>query len=648
MEGSGVMDLRPSGPMLGNARTRPISAEHLHGANGGRAHALMIGALLVACLLPIGNRAWAEGAHVRVTDFLLLANEGTSDATEFTFRRCCPVIDDRQAVIREFTSARLKSTGETLGVEKIDYQVDHLGNGVGTWRVDVVPAGQQVLVELTWDVLVRREGEPLRAVPIVPAEELPSEVRPFLEPTANCDSRDPVVMSAAQEAVGTTRNAIAIIRRIARFMRSLSGQALDQSHKTGMAATVLKSGGHSCIGSSAAAVALLRACGLPARIVYCMPAAPQGSAYYTHGIAQAWIDGRGWVPFEPISGGAQFPLPGPPEKEYVFYRFGTRQDEEYVLPEERGGVVVLWPLHAQSGEQFFSWHGDGAKVVFAHPLPQEGYLLGAVPEPFYHYEPGNYGRLLGPAEVRCTWESLIGLSREYMRSGSFVVREKMMLASLMLPASTVVSKSTVARQPAADEAATQPLPPIPAQGPDELKLTRGRHEFVLNPNNGLNTTVLSSLPDCNFAHLHSMGVEDTGTRALLRFNLARVSRDQDVELVKAALRLYRQKAHPCPDDEERRIGFHLLLEPWKAVTTWNKMPDLEKAPFATIAYRAETGWLEVDVTAQVKRWLANPETNYGIMVKFTEEGREHYVFWEFSGATTQDATRRPEIVFQCE
>ncbi len=625
------MDLRPSGPILGNARTRSISADNPRGGKGSRAPALMICALLVVCLLPIGNRAWAEGAHVRVTDFLLLANEGTGDATQFTFRRCCPVIDDRQAVIREFTSARLKSTGETLGVEKIDYQVDHLGNGVGTWRVDVVPAGEQVLVELTWDVVVRREGEPLRAVPIVPAEELPSEVRPFLEPTANCDSRDPVVMSAAQEAVGTTPNAIAIIRRLAIFMRSLNGQAQYQFHKIGMAANVLKNGGHSCMGSSAAAVALLRACGLPARIVYCMPAAPQGSAYYTHGIAQAWIDGRGWVPFEPISGGAQFPLPGPPEREYVFYRFGTRQDEEYILPEERDGFVDVWPLQDERGEQFFSWHGDEAAVVFAHPPPQEGYLQGAVTEPFDHYEPGNYGRLLGPAEVRRTWESLTELSREYMRSGSFLIRENM-LASLVLPAITIASK---------------PLPPIPAQGPDELKLA---NKFVLKPNNGLSTMVISYLAEQSFEHFDYMVVADNGVRALLRFDLSQVSLEEGVELGKATLRLHWEKTlHlACENAEERLLGLYVVVGPWGPGTNWNKMPDFEEAAFAMLPFGDETGWSEIEITPQVQRWLANPETNNGIMIKFVEEDRDPWVSWQLSGARSKDMMRRPQIVFECE
>lgn len=155
-------------------------------------------------------------------------------------------------------------------------------------------------VELEWKslVLVGRtdfSGVPDRAP--LPAE-WPADVLPWLRPTAAIQSTDPRIAELAR-SIATTRDAREIVRRVLdasdRAFRSVPDPA-DGSPSDRLTAVDALTRKGSCTSRANLVAALLRAAGVPARLVAAYPV--WAGPHQTHFHVEAYVPGWGWYPIE--------------------------------------------------------------------------------------------------------------------------------------------------------------------------------------------------------------------------------------------------------------------------------------------------------------------------------------------------------------
>lgn len=186
-------------------------------------------------------------------------------------------------------------------------------------------------------------------------------------------------------------------------------------------------------------------------------------------------------------------------------------------------------------------------------------------------------------------------------------------------------------------------------GPEALKLAAGRTEYVMRGHNGLSTMVIQYLPERSFALAPAAAVSDNrGVRALLRFDLSRVSLAAGARLKRATLRLYATRPTGPTDPGQRPLGVCAVTSLWDKTVTWPTMPRFAEAPLAVTMFEKTEKWLEFDLTETVARWLADPASNYGVLLRFLTEGQSPSVTWYFSGALAETPEQRPRLVLDCE
>lgn len=185
--------------------------------------------------------------------------------------------------------------------------------------------------------------------------------------------------------------------------------------------------------------------------------------------------------------------------------------------------------------------------------------------------------------------------------------------------------------------------------PDELKLVAGRNEFVMQGNNGASTMIIQYLADRSFSAMQYAAVCDNkGVRALMRFDLSRVSLLTGMKVKKATLRVFAGKPVSMPTPGMRPLALHLVTSPWGATASWTTAPEFDSTPTAPVLFEKAEKWLEFDVTPLVQGWLTDPARNYGVMLKFVTEGQQPAVSWNLAGRLAEDASTRPRLVFECE
>jgi transglutaminase-like putative cysteine protease len=149
-------------------------------------------------------------------------------------------------------------------------------------------------VNLEWVsyVLIRdHDYSQMSDVEIPKKEELPDQVCCWLASTVSVQADHPEIQEKAKEIRGNSTNVIEIAQKTSKFLRTIKlgdYYALD-------AVTALHEGG-SCVSYANLAAALLRANGIPTRILAVIPA--YASVLQTHYIVEFFIPEYGWVRFE--------------------------------------------------------------------------------------------------------------------------------------------------------------------------------------------------------------------------------------------------------------------------------------------------------------------------------------------------------------
>ena len=167
--------------------------------------------------------------------------------------------------------------------------------------------------EIDWTVwvLVKENSYPgfPTYVPIPTPDQLPDSVRPWLDTTDCCQVSAPIVQFKADSLRDTTTNLMKVAQDICIFCDLIPWTFPHQPYA--FDAVYALKWGNSCTGHAHAAVALLRANGIPARTLLNMP--DWASNYDMHWIIDYYVPGYGWVRME-SSGGVN---PEPPQDELV-------------------------------------------------------------------------------------------------------------------------------------------------------------------------------------------------------------------------------------------------------------------------------------------------------------------------------------------
>lgn len=140
-------------------------------------------------------------------------------------------------------------------------------------------------------------------VPIPTPGELPDSVRQWLDTTDCCQVSAPIVQFKADSLRDTTTNLVKVAQNVCDYCYSIPAALPHQPY--GFDAVYALTWGNSCTGHAHAAAALLRACGIPARVLLNMPV--NGSAYDMHWIIDYYVPNYGWVRMETSSGVDRYP-----------------------------------------------------------------------------------------------------------------------------------------------------------------------------------------------------------------------------------------------------------------------------------------------------------------------------------------------------
>jgi hypothetical protein len=128
-------------------------------------------------------------------------------------------------------------------------------------------------------------------------------------------------------------------------------------------------------------------------------------------------------------------------------------------------------------------------------------------------------------------------------------------------------------------------------------------------------------------------------RAYLQFNLS--SLPAGAVIVNAELKLYQFNNSGT---EDFMISLYQVTESWvESTITWNDRPDYISSPESTITATAgATTWLSWDITGLVQGWLDENISNYGMMLKDTDESSPN-VSGCYSSEFISEPTLRPKL-----
>lgn len=330
---------------------------------------------------------------ILVKDFMRIENTGIK-VLNVDFKRYFPVVDNEQIVIARWASA-WSDNGEEIPISILNVKSDPEGNMIHTYRLEWLPVQEQVLVTITSLVARHERPAPVGEFTIPDPDEYSLKVKPFLSSTEMVSSDHMEIKELAEALLKETNDAYEIAVKIAQIMKGKSYKQKRGSEKNlPTAVKVLRYGG-SCCASAVCATAIFRACGIPAQVTYCPPVS------YLHGITQFYLNGYGWVRMDSTCGIGKLPLIQN-EKDVGLVRLFDMPIEM-----EKIWYAYAWPYHHNDlyGKyKFLSMEKENSHIHFA-PAKK-------VKEPFFHYEPGSWNKVLGTEPYEGTWESWNVLASE--------------------------------------------------------------------------------------------------------------------------------------------------------------------------------------------------------------------------------------------
>jgi hypothetical protein len=179
-------------------------------------------------------------------------------------------------------------------------------------------------------------------------------------------------------------------------------------------------------------------------------------------------------------------------------------------------------------------------------------------------------------------------------------------------------------------------PPL-VSAPEETKILQPGPE-------GIDSGIESVVPTNNYGNLTYCDVGNSAItirRTYIKFDLSTVPANAVV--VDADLKLYH---YGGPGTDDFTIGLYKVTSAWDESTiTWNLQPtcsvDAETTSDITIGAITWESW---DIDTLVHTWLDGSITNYGVMLKDTDEASVNSIAYFRTSDYLVDPTKRPELV----
>jgi hypothetical protein len=321
-----------------------------------------------------------------VRDWIRIRNSGPA-LTDVDFDRYFPIVDEEQIVLGRWVALQNEAPPVQAGAPGVKLTAvlpDDHHNLIHTYRLAQVPSRRDTVVEVI-SIVARHAKPPLTGPRPIPAT-YPPEVAPYLAATPAVAADDPMVLEKAKEIRAKTSDAFEVAQEICALLKALP---YTPGLKQGMSvpAFVLTYGGV-CCPSADTAVALFRACGVPAQLTYC----PLGEF---HGITQAYFDGYGWYRIESTCSGANVS----PTGWEVPCVFNTP------ISMEKTPTCYLWPYFSSDMKGLYSFKSQGQPAPALHMAvayaPDR--QIQEFPEPFKHLESGSAAIPLGTVPYDGPW-----------------------------------------------------------------------------------------------------------------------------------------------------------------------------------------------------------------------------------------------------
>jgi len=225
-----------------------------------------------------------------LTHVINVSNRGPGAVTRLDLEVAIPVD------VPPYQYARFRGA---QGVEKsqITEKTDDEGNTLLMFHLKEIPAGQSTQIKLRYLVQVYAVAYDLS--PARPTRSPESSLRRYTAPEKYVESDDPAIVAKAMEVAGRFTDPVQKARAIYAYV----GKALTfklNVNKIDGAAAALRSGQGDCTEFTTLAVALLRASGVPARVLLGYTAGAQDTPF--HDWLEFYVPDRGWVPMDPTWG----------------------------------------------------------------------------------------------------------------------------------------------------------------------------------------------------------------------------------------------------------------------------------------------------------------------------------------------------------
>ncbi|MHA1954081.1 MAG: transglutaminase-like domain-containing protein [Candidatus Heimdallarchaeaceae archaeon] len=174
---------------------------------------------------------------------------------------------------------------------------------------------------------------------IAPLVSLPDDVTPWLASTEFIQAAHPEIQSKALEIAGNRTEVLSIADDVVNYTRNTV--FTEREGQQDALSTLQKSSGN-CVGKSNLAVAILRALGIPARVVLEGPT--------PHYLAELYAHPYGWVRLEPTTGDSPWPYHGnvitycafPEDETSSHYVNGINPSEGFVIYWGETNSEILW------------------------------------------------------------------------------------------------------------------------------------------------------------------------------------------------------------------------------------------------------------------------------------------------------------------
>ena len=229
------------------------------------------------------------------------------------------------------------------------------GNGVALFSfANLRKAGEQ-RVRMSWlfdRYTVETQVSPGKVPPYATGSDL---FRKFTAPDLLVPSTNPEIVKAAAAAVGTEKNPYLRARRLYDWM--LGQLAWSATVRDGDAVLAARMKRADAFGYASLYCALLRAAGIPARMVSGSLVGDAGQASVRHFWDEFYVETFGWVPVDPLLGDERSLVPGfvEPDVDTRAYYFGSLDNRHITFTKGLEEVGQLSPDGKTKRRREFPW-----------------------------------------------------------------------------------------------------------------------------------------------------------------------------------------------------------------------------------------------------------------------------------------------------